>query len=151
MYFIKRSKLGFLLVIILYINHSFGSQHKMSTTSDSKRQKLYNRSYQQWTDDHSLLIRNLFDTQVLDPEKIHKSQISWITEDPKYPQLHPFHPNDERKWRILQRKVKKIATLYLTEAQASGKRVSPASKYFFDDNNGICFAYRFNMHRTFFT
>ena len=91
----------------------------------SKKTK-FTRGKQVWTENHESIVKQLFVDGIVNPADIRKTSIKWIFTDPKYPLFHHFADKD--KWSILQRHLKRLSTVYISEKAAAGERVSPSSK-----------------------
>ena len=91
--------------------------------SASKKPKI-NRGGQVWSPEHEQVVKQLFVDQRLDPNNIRKEQVQWIFSDASLPLLSLFDQSDSNKWRIFQRNLKRLATVYLSEQQAGGQRES---------------------------
>ena len=74
-----------------------------------------------WTADHDALVKQLFVDGVINPGDIRKSSVSWIFTDPKYPIFANF--NEKDKWIVLQRNLKRLSTVFVSEQAAAGGRL----------------------------
>ena len=99
----------------------------LKQNTQNKKAKFV-RGNQSWTDEIERLVKQLIVNGVIDPTDIRKKSVAWLFTDPAYPLPQAFDISDQDKWRVFQRHLKRLSTVYISEKEAGGLRVSPASE-----------------------
>ena len=85
-----------------------------------KSKKSLKRGPQTWEPVEQEAVLKLFADGSIDPLKIHKKHISWITE--KNDIFRKYNKDVKEKWEIFQRRISKIAKEIIKQGAAKGVR-----------------------------